>query len=267
MGRAGRRRRSVSAGALLAWAGLAAGCVDQGTKLGALPPVNLELYLGTTGGDGISATSTGLGEAMLNLVATDPARCLTLSYDTVAKVNGAPLTLDENGYTSSTQSGAPYCVVDQYDGNGILVGGDATLTLEDDTGTFTVVAAGGLEPGTVAIVSPADGIMHLGATEVQLAIPARGRTVSYANIWFQAAGASDPSFNAELGSFRGPTISGETLSFSVPPLLGIDGSGATGAGTLFASLQFADEVTACDGPVACTVFTGMVVTVPATLSN
>jgi len=262
MSRAGR---SLLSGASLACA-LLVGCADQGTKLGSLPPVNVDLYLSTTGGDGMSATSA-VGVAMVNLVATDPTSCLTLSYDTVATFNGARLTLDESGGSSTTQSGTPYCIVDQYDANGITVGGDATLTLRDDTATFTVVAAGGFEPGTITLVAPSDGVLHLGQTEMQLAIPAGGRTVSYANVWFQVDGTDMASFGSELGAYRGPTISGDTLSLSVPPLLGINGSGATGAGTLFANLQFADAVTTCDGPVGCSVFTGMVLTTPAILSN
>jgi hypothetical protein len=233
---------------------LLAGCVDGGTKLGALPPVNLDLYLSMDG---------GAGYAMVNLVATDPARCVTLSYRTAATVNGVLLGLTEDGGTSSTQSGTPYCIVDQYDGSGIPVGGDGTLVLTDDTATFRIVATGGLDPGTITFIAPADGTMHFGQP-VQIGIPSRGRMVTYALVSFALDGASTSSFFAELGS--GLTASADVLSFGVPtnpPNVTV----ATGTGTFQVNVQFADEVTTCDGPVSCTAFSSTMVTLPATLAN
>jgi len=249
-------------GASLACVFLLAACGDRGTTLGALPPVELELYLPITGGTPLAPRDTGFGSAQALLVTTDPARCPTLSSETVAKVNARSLDLIDEGELSATKSGTPQCGTAEYYGDAVPLGGDATLTLRDDTATFRIAAVGALEPGTVSFVSSADGIMHPGGA-VQIGIPAHGRAVRSALISFIPDGASASSFTAATqGAGNVPaSVSGDVVSFTVPTAI------ATGHGTLLANLQFEDQVTTCEGPAACHVFTQMVETVTATLSN
>jgi len=256
-------------GVPVACAFLLAACADRGTKLGALPPVELAVYLPITAGIPSAPLDTGFGSAQVILVSTDPARCPTLSSETVAKINARPLDLIDEGELSATKSGTPQCGTAEYYGDSVPLGGDATITLRDDTATFRIVAVGALEPapGTVTVVSSAEGIMHLGGV-VQIGIPANGRAVRSALISFIPDGASASSFTAATqGAGNVPvSVSGDVVSFTVPTA-SVGATIGTGHGTLFATLQFEDQVTTCDGPAACHVFTEMVETVPATLLN
>jgi hypothetical protein len=203
---------------------------------------------------------------MAVLKSSDPARCFTLYSDTTAAVNARQLDLVSNVETTPTMSGGTECGGAEFLNDSVALGGDATLTLRDFSGTFTVVSPLALDPGALSVVGSADGLMHLGDT-VQLDIAAHGRTVTAAFAFFVPDGASGNSFTAVVGggtNVAAATVSGDILSFTVPTTTEA-GSGAVGHGTLYANVHFEDQVTTCQGPVACHVFTDTVETVAATL--
>ena len=241
-------------------------CGGTGTLLRDQPPVALDIYLPITAGTPEAPLDTDFGAAQVLLTATDQARCPLLSRNTVAKINRTPLELLSDGGTDTTKSGTPFCASAQYYADLVPLGGDAAVTLSDFSATFRIVAAGALAPGTISVVSSAEGLMHLGEI-VQIGIPARGRTVRYASISFIPDGERESSFSAATPGAAGlvpASVSGDVVSFTVPTSP-TGGTLSTGHGTLYASLVFENQVTTCDGPVTCSVVTQMVETVAASL--
>lgn len=255
-------------GGAVASAVLFAAC-SSGTPLGDLPPTELDLYVTAKemgAGPPSPPPDTGIGSAMAVIRSNDPAHCFTLSSATVAAVNSRELDLVSNLETTPTMSGGTECGGAEFLNDFVPLGGDATLTLRDFSGTFRIVSPLALDSGTVSVVGSPDGLMHLGQ-DVQLDIAADGRAVTAAFAFFVPDGASASSFTVVVGGGTNvvpASVSGDIMSFTAPTTTE-SGSGAVGHGTLFVNIHFEDRVTTCAGPAVCHVFTDTIETVSATL--